>query len=43
MTGDSVTTALDLVREEIAAVVAQLNHEGMAAFQHSHYEEAKRL
>lgn len=43
MKGDSVNTALDLVREEIVAVVAQLNHEGMAAFQHSHYEEAKRL
>lgn len=43
MKGDSVTTALDLVREEIAAVVAQLNHEGMVAFQHSRYEEARRL
>ena len=43
MKGDSVSAALYLVREEIAAVVAQLNHEGMEAFQRSRYEEAKRL
>lgn len=43
MKGDSVKTALDLVREEIAAVVAQLNHEGIEAFKHSRYQDAEML
>lgn len=43
MKGDSVKTALDLVGEEIAAVVAQLNREGSEAFKSSRYQEAERL
>lgn len=43
MKGDSVKTALNLVSEEIAAVVAQLNHEGSEAFKRSRYQEAERL
>ena len=43
MTGDSVKTTLDLVGEENAAVVAQLNHEGSEAFRKSRYQDAERL
>ena len=43
MKGDSVKTALDLVGEEISAVVAQLNHEGSEAFKSSRYQDAERL
>jgi hypothetical protein len=43
MKHDSVSLSLDKVLEEIAAVEAQLNHEGSAAFRNSHYEDAKRI
>ena len=43
MKRDGVSISLDLVLEEIAAVEAQLIHEGQAAFQNSHYEDAKRI
>jgi len=43
MKTDSVNIALSLVREEIAAVVVQLNHEGAEAFRASCYEDARRL
>lgn len=43
MKRDSVSLALDLVLEEISAVEAQLNHEGMLAFQKSRHEDAERL
>ncbi len=43
MKRDGVSLALDLVLEEIAAVEAQLNHEGMAAFKNSRYQDAERL
>jgi len=43
MKQDGVSVALELVREEIAAVEAQLKHEGIAAFQSSRYADAERL
>ncbi len=43
MKRDGVSLALDLVLEEIAAVEAQLNHEGMTAFKNSSYQDAERL
>ena len=43
MKRDGVSVALELVREEIAAVEAQLKHEGIAAFQSSRYADAERL
>ena len=40
---DGVNLALELVLEEISAVEAQLNHEGMLAFQNSRHKDAERL
>jgi len=40
---DGVNLALELVLEEISAVEAQLNHEGMLAFQSSRHQDAERL
>ncbi len=40
---DGVNSALELVLEEISAVEAQLNHEGMLAFQKSRHQDAERL
>ncbi len=40
---DGVNSALELVLEEISAVEAQLNHEGMLAFQKSRHKDAERL
>ena len=40
---DGVNLALDLVLEEIGAVVAQLNYEGVEAFKGSHYQVADLL
>lgn len=40
---DGVSRALELVLEEISAVEAQLNHEGMLAFQNSRHKDAERL
>ena len=43
MKRDGVSLAFDLVLEEISAVEAQLNHEGMLAFQKSRHKDAERL
>lgn len=43
MKSDGVQTALDIVSEEIRAVVAQLNREGGEAFKASRYEKADLL
>jgi hypothetical protein len=43
MKRDGVSVALDLVLEEIAAVEAQLKHEGIAAFETSRYADTERL
>lgn len=40
---DGVNLALELVLEEISAVEAQLNHEGMLVFQNSRHKDAKSL
>ena len=43
MKSDGVSTAFAIIMDEIAAVEAQLNSEGMNAFQNSEYANAKRL
>jgi len=43
MKRDGVSLALDLVLEEIAAVEAQLTHEGRTAFEQNRYDDARRL
>ena len=40
---DGVNLALELVLEEISAVEAQLNQEGILAFQNSRHQDAERL
>ena len=43
MKQDGVNIAFELIVEEIAAVEAQLKHEGELAFRESRYKDAERL